>query len=186
MKYPRHIFLIGFSGSGKSSVGPLLAKRLGVDYVDTDSLIEKRVKKSISEIFAHKGEAAFRKLERDAIEKLVIRKARPRVISLGGGACQDRRNRRLIESAGITVYLRCAIPELYRRLKQHSDRPLLRVRNRAGETPREATLRRIRSMLDKRRCNYESADIVVSTTSRTPVQAARETVRKLEAFDGSH
>ncbi|MEW5995930.1 MAG: shikimate kinase, partial [Candidatus Zixiibacteriota bacterium] len=97
----KHIFLIGFSGSGKSSVGPKLAHRLGLRFVDTDAQIEQRHRKSIERIFADEGKAAFRRYESEAIAELAGRKNRPLVIALGGGAFERKKNLTLVKQHGI-------------------------------------------------------------------------------------
>jgi shikimate kinase len=180
-----NIFLIGFSGCGKSTVGPLLARKLGRTFVDIDAIIESRTGLAIADIFAQRGEAAFRQLETESIEEVAGGSDPARIVALGGGAFQSAANRTLIRKAGLSIYLRCSEREIYRRMRGIGDRPLLAVQPRRGETPREALLRRIRTLLDKRRRNYESADIVVSTTMKTPGEVADEIVRKVSSGYGS-
>jgi shikimate kinase len=185
MKQADNIFLIGFSGSGKSTVGPLLAGKLGRTFVDIDAIIESRTGLAIADIFAQRGETLFRRLETESIADLVGDSGPARVVALGGGGFQSAANRALVRKAGLSIYLRCSVREIYRRMRGMSDRPLLTVRPSQGETPREAVLRRIRTLLDKRRRNYESADIVVSTTMKAPDQVADEIVRRVISGYGS-
>lgn len=110
------IFLIGYRGSGKSTVGAHLADRLWQPFVDTDDVIVRRAGKSIREIFAHEGEPAFRDLESQAIVEAC--QGPPAVISLGGGALDRPQNLDVIRAgAHKVIYLRCEPAELLRRIQ---------------------------------------------------------------------
>ena len=172
------VFLTGFSGSGKSTVGPKLARLLKYTYIDSDEEIERLAGLSIPEVFARKGERFFRQLEHKVIQHHARNNAADAVISLGGGAFISAHNRRIIETAGTTVYLRCELNELYRRLHGHKDRPLLFGH---GST-KKAIMERMRQMLRLRRQFYEMADITVSTTTTTPIQTARKIRQNLRAY----
>jgi shikimate kinase len=172
------VFLTGFSGSGKSTVGPILARHLKCDYIDCDSEIEKTSGMSIPEIFADKGEVFFRQLEHQTVRRLSDERIASAVIGLGGGAFIIAKNRTLIRKAGVTAYLRCEINELYRRLQKHQDRPLLFKEDML----RKAVIAQIRKLMNKRRRFYELADIIISTTNVTPAQAAREIKRRLDKY----
>ena len=125
MKLKSNIFLIGFSGSGKSTVGKLLAKKLNCSFVDIDERIESESRKTIPDIFESDGEKAFRKLESAAVKNLFAKIAKPKVIALGGGAFENRAIRQRITENGISVWLKCSILEIYNRLRKHSERPKL-------------------------------------------------------------
>lgn len=169
MRQPRNIFLAGFMGSGKTAVGRALARNLGWDFADTDQEIERRAGKSVSALFADKGEPWLRLLEKRVVETLA--KGSRRVVALGGGALLDPSNRRALRGSGLLVRLSCAEPELWRRLRCDLGlRPLL-----SGERPR----RRLRLLLRKRRAAYRGAGMTVSTTHRRPAAAAREILRRL-------
>ncbi|MBD3402945.1 AAA family ATPase, partial [candidate division GN15 bacterium] len=144
MSVSRSIFLIGFSGSGKSTVGRALAARLNVPFTDTDELIEQAADQPISSLLRADDQERFRALERQVIVEVAADAGGAGVVSLGGGAFESTENRAVIRDAGRVVYLRCAVRELYRRLKDVSDRPLLQVTPRSGESLRAAKLRRIR------------------------------------------
>jgi shikimate kinase len=159
-----HIFLVGFSGSGKSTVGPLLARRLKRPFFDSDREIVRKTGVPISSFFAGEGEKSFRKLEHEIVRSLVSARGSS-VIALGGGALLPLETRRSVFKAGIVVYLRCSRRELHRRLSGQSDRPLLK---RKGESLQL----RIRKLLQLRRPGYEKAQIIVATTTRTPSQTA--------------
>jgi shikimate kinase len=178
MKLSKTIFLIGFSGSGKSAVGRALARRLRVTFFDTDSMIEKKLQKSVHLIFESKGETAFRSAESEIIADLTGR-PRPAVVALGGGAFQDRASRRRVDNHGPVIYLKCSQREIYRRVADRSGRPLLNVRPRPHETERQTRQRAIRTLLAVRKKNYERADIIVSTTRRSIGETVNEILRKL-------
>lgn len=174
----RHIFLIGFSGSGKSTVGPVLAKRLKRSFIDTDQLIEKNAGTAISGIFREQGEKRFRKMESEVLDRICRRKA-PAVVALGGGAFESGRNRKVIAENGRAIFLRCSARELYRRLRATDDRPLLASQS-GYDAPASALKQRIRELAARRLPNYNKADLVVSTTSRTAKETVSLIVRKLD------
>jgi len=162
----RNIFLIGFSGSGKSTIGPRLAHRLGVDFCDSDQLIEEAAGKNIDQIINSDGEAVFRSYEAQIIMTLTERLSKATIIALGGGAFQNRSNRELIDAAGLVIYLSCSVRELYRRLRNCSDRPLLSAGRKGAKNQRKELLERIQRLLSSRRANYRKADIIYSTTGK--------------------
>ncbi len=168
----RHISLVGFSGSGKSTVGPLLARRLSRPFYDSDLEIVRKTGMSVADFFAIRGEKAFRRLESEIVASLVSKQTGS-VIALGGGALLSQKNRRLVSNAGRIVYLRCSMREIQRRLSQQADRPLLHQR-------KESLQQRIRTLLLKRKPGYETADIIVTTTTRTATQTTAEIFRKLK------
>jgi len=176
------VFIIGFSGSGKTSVGQILARYLHGRFVDLDELIEKQQLQSIADIFRERGEPFFRHLEQGAFEQSVRNARGTTVIALGGGAFENPAIRRRSSENGTTVYLSCAARELYRRLRTCRDRPLLEVKPKTGETHAKARRRKIAELLSKRLPNYRRADIICSSTRRTPAQAARLVAHRLESL----
>jgi len=154
------IYLTGFMGSGKSTIGPILANSLGFNFVDIDKLIERREGKTVNEIFREHGEAHFRGLERSIITEL---SARPGlVISLGGGTITDPEIFTTIITSGILVYLKITPEQIYRRLHRRTDRPLLT--DIGGEKLSEEALRqRIQSLFAAREPFYAKADIIIHT-----------------------
>lgn len=112
-------------GSGKSTVGRQLARRLGLPFFDSDHLIEQRLGCSIREYFAREGEAAFRDVEEQVLTELARGPAA--VVATGGGAVLREANRRHLREAGRVVYLRSTPEELHRRLRHDTQRPLLQV-----------------------------------------------------------
>lgn len=113
------IFLTGFMGSGKSTVGRELARRLGRTFIDLDRLIEEREGRSISRIFVQTGEQTFREAERRALSALPLEQ-RP-VVATGGGIVLSRENREVMSRTGVQVWLKCPLAELVRRLEAAAD-----------------------------------------------------------------
>lgn len=147
-------------GSGKSTIGPILANTLGYDFVDVDKAIELETGKSVKEIFQHHGEESFRDMERRLLQDLRLRDHV--VISLGGGTIADPISFPLIRESGILVYLKTAPDQLFKRLHHKTDRPVLI--DDAGDRLGEDELRlRIQDLYLRREQFYEQADIVVPT-----------------------
>ncbi|MBV8497812.1 MAG: shikimate kinase [Candidatus Eremiobacteraeota bacterium] len=143
--------LVGFMGSGKSTVGRKLARRLGCAFVDTDALVV-RDHGDVPTIFAREGEAAFRRYEQAAIRG-ALESTEPVVIALGGGALTVAANRQLLAARAYRIFIRVSPEQVLARLRKAKEsRPLL------GQTP---TLARIRALYDRRISQYESADYVV-------------------------
>jgi shikimate kinase len=182
-KPPKHVWLIGFSGSGKSTVGPKLAKLLKMRFVDTDAEIERIAACSITAMFQRHGEKRFRAMETSLIQKMA-KSPRATVIAVGGGAFQSPENRAAMQQSGHTVYLKASVRVIYQRLSRQTDRPLLQVRPRKNETVRTARLSRITTMLNKRERHYRKADFVVSTSQGSPTQIARLISQKVRGTRG--
>lgn len=119
------IVLVGLPGSGKSTVGRHLARRLGLAFVDADHFIEQRQGCSVREYFEREGEQAFRDLEQETLAELAQRQGV--VLSTGGGAVLREANRETLKRQGWVVYLKSSPEELYRRLRHDTTRPLLQV-----------------------------------------------------------
>lgn len=166
-----HIALVGLSGAGKSTVGPLLAARLGRAFVDTDREVERSAGLPVHRLFAERGEAAFRALEAREVRRAL--EGPPAVIALGGGALLDPESRRLVRGSATTVWLRADPAALAVRLAAvgHETRPLL-----AGAPPVE----RLRALLEARAGLYAAADLSVETDGREPGAVAAAIVRALE------
>ena len=152
MGQEQSLVLIGFMGSGKTSVGVKLSYRLRLPVEDTDKLIERREGRSISEIFADDGEEYFRQLETELLGEL-IKRGGTRIYSAGGGTPVRAENRWLLKRLGQVVYLKVSPETVYERLKEDSTRPLLQCPD---------PLSRIRRLLAERREAYEAcADIII-------------------------
>ncbi|MGW6577572.1 shikimate kinase [Streptomyces sp. NPDC054945] len=165
------VVLVGPMGSGKSTVGALLAQRLGVAYRDTDADIVAAQGREISDIFVDEGEPYFRDLERQAVAAAVA--GHTGVLALGGGAVLDEGTRDLL--AGLPVaYLSMDVEEAVRRVGLGAARPLLAVNPR----------RQWRELMDARRPLYtEVARVVVATDDRTPEEVAQAVLDALELKD---
>lgn len=149
------LFLIGFMGSGKTHWGQLLATKMDLPFFDLDAVIEQREKASIAEIFAEKGEEAFRYIEKDALEKLVGAH-KDFIISCGGGTPCFFNNIGFMKQKGLVIWLNTQIDTLVSRLlKQKSSRPLLK--NLADKELKQYIV----SKILRRRLYYEQADIMV-------------------------
>ena len=152
------IFLIGFMGSGKSTLGAQLARRLDYQFMDMDQLIEETSELSVPEIFHEHGEAVFRKWEHDILLELCRRDKL--VVSTGGGAPCHSRNMDLMNAHGCTIYLKLAPKALQDRLMRSStERPLIK-----GKTETEL-LAFITKLLEKREKFYKQASHVVDGLS---------------------
>jgi len=146
------IYLTGFMGSGKSTVGRLLAEHLGWDFVDLDAEIEAREQTTISQIFERRGEEEFRRIETDMIRHWVraVERGSPTVIALGGGAFVQPGNLELILPHGISVWLDCSFEAVQGRLTtEQQNRPLARDPEK------------FRQLFETRRASYAKADFRV-------------------------
>jgi shikimate kinase len=126
LKQTPGIYLIGFMGSGKSTVGRYLAERLGWSFFDIDSEIEEAEQQPIALIFATRGEPEFRRIETEAIRQRTawVECGKPAVVALGGGAFAVESNRELLENSGVTVWLNCPFEIVARRVAGDPGRPL--------------------------------------------------------------
>lgn len=171
------IFLTGFSGSGKSTIGPLLANSLGYEFVDLDQAIEKQARKTITRIFIEDGEEYFRNLEMITLQLLIAKNNM--VISLGGGVLENDQSYTLILKSGTMVYLKSPIKTLARRLCNKTDRPLLKG-DHGQKLSREEIEGKISAILARREPRYESAAITVHTDIKRIGSTVEELTRKIE------
>lgn len=166
----KNIVLIGMMGAGKSTIGHLLDERLkDFFYLDMDKEIEKLAQKHIPEIFAQDGEAHFRKLEHELIQK--YSNYHNQVISTGGGIVENIENINLLKKNGVVFYLSAKIDTLYERVRKATNRPLLKHPN-----PKE----RIKELVQKREPFYKMADFEVDTDNKDLVQIVQEILDKYE------
>lgn len=148
------IFLIGFMGCGKSTLGRLLADAMGYQFVDTDQLIEEKCGCSVAQIFAEKGENAFRQLEREMLEKLL--KLQRIVVATGGGMACCQQNIDKMNAAGTTVYLQASAENLANWLKpERKNRPLI------AQQSEEQLLPYIVQTLSQREKFYQQATFTI-------------------------
>jgi shikimate kinase/3-dehydroquinate synthase len=170
----RNIVITGFMGAGKTTVGLLLAERLGWPFVDMDAIIEEREGRSISEIFASDGEPYFRRLETSLCRELAA--WRSLVIATGGGALVNTANLTIMAGTGLVVCLGCALDNLLQRIPQDGTRPLLATPDRR---------QRLLTLLEARREAYERIPHHLDTTLLTPSQVAEAILELYQSTDYS-
>ncbi len=168
----KKVYLIGFMGAGKSTVAPILAENLGLEWVDTDEMIEEREGLSIPEIFEYYGETRFRELEREIIDE--VSRSEPKVVAVGGGAPMDEANWELMKSTGVLVYLEIGPGEVMNRIGADGKRPLL-----AGLSE-ERKREKVNKLLKKRHPRYNKADHVIYSNGTKASELANEISSKLK------
>jgi len=165
----RPLILTGFMGSGKSSVGRVLAERLACPFVDLDAEIVATSGRSINDIFAHDGEQAFRSMESACLER-VLGGGRS-VIATGGGVVVADDNRSNMRSLGVVVNLLVSLPQVLKRLQGAADRPLFAGANAPNS---------VKLLMDGREQFYADADIRIDTDGKSVEDVAAEILRFLE------
>jgi shikimate kinase len=166
-----NVFLVGPMGSGKSAVGRLLSRRLGLSLVDSDAEIEARTGVDIPYIFEREGEAGFRAREAEAIDELTQREGV--LVATGGGAVLDPGTRARLRSRGCVVYLRTSVDQQLARTRSSSQRPLLMNADPRGT---------LEQLMAQRSALYEEvADLTVDTDGRRVKAVVEEILRRLEA-----
>jgi len=164
----RHVVLTGFMAVGKTAVGKRLARRLGRTFIDTDHVIESREGMPISEIFATRGEAEFRRVEREVVAELADHA--PAVIATGGGTFIDDANRALLKSLGIVVCLVTSMETVLERAGRSNKRPL------AANADADALTR----LYEARMPAYRQADILIETDGLTVEQSVVRVLNMIE------
>ena len=173
--HPSALFLVGFMGAGKTSVGHTLAQHLNWAFEDLDRRIERREGRTVPEIFRDSGESEFRRAEHDALRVVLeeVRGGAVKIVALGGGAFVQEKNAAVLKASGVpTVFLDAPVEELWRRCCEQTgtaeaDRPLLR------------SLDKFRELYDARRGSYLRASSKVQTGSRSLNEIAAEIVETL-------
>ena len=165
------LYLVGFMGSGKTTVGRSLAEELGWRFSDIDQEIEEDQGQTVAQIFELRGESVFRELESQALRRRVsqIEAGNPCVVALGGGAFVQQQNWEMVENNGVTVWLDCSLESIHKRLGDLRTRPLA--------SNREAMER----LFEQRRPLYARADFHVNADCEDPLEVARE-ILKLPLF----
>jgi len=165
----RPLLLTGFMGSGKSSVGRILAARLGCRFVDLDTEIIAAAGRPINDIFVRDGELAFRTMESECLLR-VLGGGRS-VLATGGGAVISDENRRSMRSQGVVVNLVVSLPQVLERLKGASDRPLFAGSNAPNS---------VKLLMDEREQFYADADIRIDRDEKSVEDVAAEILRFVE------
>nr|WP_295370536.1 shikimate kinase [uncultured Sphingosinicella sp.] len=167
------IVLVGLMGVGKSTVGKRLAKRLGMEFVDSDSEIELAADHSIAEIFARFGEESFRDGERRVIARLI--EGPPKVIATGGGAFMNEQTRALILESSIAIWLDADVETLAERVSRRDTRPLLRDKD---------PLLLLRDLAKARNPIYAEAHIHIRSQPMPHERAVERIVKALQEWQG--
>ncbi len=160
-----NIALIGFMGTGKSTVGRLVAEQLRFELLDTDALIEQRSGKKITEIFAQNGEATFRDLEAQLVEELSPRTRL--VIATGGGLPTNPANLASLKTHALVICLWAAPEHIFERVREQSHRPLLHDVDPLGK---------IRTLLAAREPFYKQADVLLNSDLRSAREVAQQVI----------
>jgi shikimate kinase len=163
---PARIVLVGFMGAGKSTIGAILAKRLGYGFEDMDRRIERRAGQTIAEIFRSEGEEAFRERERQEAEALS--RLPGRVVAAGGGAFARPETRALLQEGALTVWLHCDLDRILARVRPDGSRPLAVNRDI------------MRALLAEREPAYREANVTVEASAGTPREVAERIAELIE------
>lgn len=167
MKFKR-IYLLGFMGCGKSTVGQILAKKLRWSFLDLDEEIQRGEEHSISFIFQNLGEAHFRELEYRYLKEASGRENT--VVALGGGTFVDPRNRSIIQESGTSVWLKISLPTVLERIENNGSRPMFRNEDQLAR------------LYHRRTPSYRMARVHISTDERTPEKVAEEVIGAVRAL----
>jgi shikimate kinase len=169
-----NLALVGLMGTGKSSVGRMAAEYLRFAFIDTDELIENETGKSISDIFAQQGEAAFRKYERDVVNALSAR--RETVIATGGGLVTDPSNLASLKSHALVVCLWASPDTIWERVRTQTHRPLLNAPD---------PQRKIKELLEQRAPAYRQADVLLHTGFRSTKEVVQQVLHQFKLARGA-
>ncbi len=165
----KNIYLVGFMGTGKTTVGRILAGKLGKDFVEMDEAIEKKEGRRIKDIFASEGEGYFRRLERELLKK--ISSQLDLVVSCGGGLVCDSANLKILKNTGHLFSLFASPSVIFERIKGSNNRPLLSVSDPLAE---------IKRLLNLREPYYRQAGIQIDTDQINPQEVAGRILRLLD------
>ncbi len=164
----KNLFLTGFMGAGKTTVGKVLAEKLGWCFKDLDQVIEQRSRKTISEIFADQGESFFRDLESQALSE--VSTGAHTVVATGGGVVGREKNRHLMRNAGIVIFLDLTWAQLLERIREGQGRPLAEG---------EDAVQRLACLYEQRLPLYRKADLVVDCSNQSPQDLAEGIISRL-------
>ncbi|HHY73035.1 MAG TPA: shikimate kinase [Bacillus bacterium] len=164
----KSLYLTGFMGSGKTTIGKLLAEKLALPVIDTDQFIEEQLQKTIREIFETEGEEQFREYEEQFLKMIPTEN---NIITTGGGIILKNENRTWMRKNGTVIYLHCEPEEIMKRLASDETRPLL-----DGDKQKN-----ILSIFAKRSEYYDDADFKIDTTGKSPVEIVLEIEQLIKA-----
>jgi shikimate kinase len=163
----KNIYLVGFMGSGKSTVGKILAEKLNMNFIDIDKLIEEKEGMKIKDIFGQRGESYFRELERKQMKAIVNQEGL--VVSTGGGLGANLDNINLMKKNGDVIWLDVSLNTVLDRLKNDQDRPLLKQ-----------PIEKIKQLFEERKNVYRLANIRINADKKTPSQIVEEILIKIK------
>ena len=166
------IVLVGLMGSGKSTIGYRLAKKLRLSFVDTDNLVEERVGCSISEMYKYAGEEFFNAKEKEVLEEVLAGK--PCVISTGGGTFLVEENRKLILDKAISVWLKADFSIILERVSRRNTRPLLEVGDKSQT---------VKALIDESYPVYALADIHINSDEGPHMLIVDGLIQKLKCLE---
>ena len=166
-RHVENLTLVGFMGTGKSSVGRVVAQLLRYEFVDTDEILEQRAGLPISRIFAEQGEEAFRRMERELVAEMASWKQR--VIATGGGLAANTDNLASLHTHSLLICLWASPEAIWERVRHQSHRPLLQDPDPLG---------RIRTLLEQRGPFYRQADILINSGTRSVREVAQQVVHE--------
>jgi shikimate kinase len=169
-----NLALIGFMGTGKTSVGRLVAELLDFEYLDTDEMIQAATGKTVTEIFKNDGEKNFRALEEKVVAELASR--RKMVVATGGGLPTNPKNLAILKSCALVVCLWASPEKIWERVKSQSHRPLLHDTNPQAK---------IRELLAARAPFYKQADVLLNTELRSVREVAQQIVHQFRLATSS-
>tara|TARA_Y100000748_G_scaffold201308_1_gene168641 strand:+ start:333 stop:860 length:528 start_codon:yes stop_codon:yes gene_type:complete len=175
MKKENNIFLVGLMGSGKTTIGKIIAKKLNYKFIDSDALIEEKTGVKVPLIFEYEGEAGFRKRETKILSEII--KMNSIVLATGGGIILSKTNRKLLSRSSVVIYLNATIKELVKRLATDKNRPL--IQNVDKE-------KKLKELIEQRGKLYESiADYIIQTKEKRASDIANEIILNLRTNENN-
>jgi len=173
-QFEGNIYLLGFMGAGKSTIAPILAKKMNLAFIDTDQWIENETGKSIAQIFAEDGEDSFRQYEKKCFE--IVSKMSQFVVAAGGGAVMNSTNWLNMKKSGLTVYIKCTPELIMERTAKNKARPLL-----TGN--KNDRFNEIKKLISIRAPYYEYSDIIIDVLNDEPIEKFANRIKKqLEVY----
>ena len=170
---PRNVVLVGHMGSGKTSIGKKLSKKIEFKFIDTDEEIEKKIKMTISEFFINNSERKFRNLEEEIV-KIILSKNTKSIIAFGGGAFENKKIRSITLDQHFSVWLKCNLNTLAIRCGNRNQRPLLNNKNIKSE---------LKNLDKKRKKNYMKSNLIIDVSKKTKNIIATEIIGKLDQYE---
>jgi shikimate kinase len=166
----RAIYLTGFMGSGKTTIGRALSEKLGIPVIDTDEMIEKKAGKTIPAIFADEGEECFRKYEQEILKQLPTNDV---IITTGGGMVISKENRSWMKKHGNVIFLSCSLDIIFQRLQSDTNRPLF-----------SQNKEKMKELYEKRLPYYLEAAFTIDTSQKSVEEIVEDIVRMIKKQEG--